>query len=162
MLCPILRPPLTLLMILAASSVFAAGPSSRNLLPEPYRNKPSTDWATVWYCAYSGNATIRCQLGLAGNQTVAQGAARNPEIVSVTRRIIEEPETLANRTVVIPLRAPPFEFRSVGLLAESVMCGTRSGCGIIFGESPSQLAPLIRKHEASRFDRTTIGGANGV
>lgn len=140
----------------------AGGPAARNLLPEPYRNKPATEWATVWYCAYAGNTTIRCQLGLAGSRAVARGTALNPEAVSVARKIIEEPVTLSNRTVVIPLHAPPFEFKSVGQLAESVMCGTRSSCGIIFGESPSKLAPLIRQHEAHRFDRNLISSASGV
>lgn len=162
MLRPILRLFLTLLTALAASGILAAGPPSKNLLPEPYRNKPSNDWTTVWYCAYGGNATIHCRLGLAGSRTIVQGTARNPDIVSVARKIIEEPETLANRTVIIPLRAPPFEFKSVGLLAESVMCGTRSGCGIIFGESPSQLAPLVRQHETEHADRLLMVGTNGV
>ena len=38
-------------------------------------------------------------------------------------------------------------------LAESVMCGSRKACAILFGESPAQLAQLVRQRAAGRLAR---------
>ncbi|OHC65266.1 MAG: hypothetical protein A3H93_03515 [Rhodocyclales bacterium RIFCSPLOWO2_02_FULL_63_24] len=153
MLRPIPHLLASLFLVVASFAAEAAKPSAKDQLPEPYRNKPTTGWETVWYCAYAGNALLRCQLGEAGARAKAPAAAINPSLPVVARQIIEAPEMLAGRVIDIPLLAPPFEFSLVGQLAESVMCGSRPGCGIIFGENAAQLAQLVQQYEAHRFAR---------
>lgn len=153
MLRPIPHLLASLFLVVAPFAAEAAKPSAKEPLPEPYRNKPAAGWATVWYCAYVGQATIRCQLGESAVRADALPLAANPALPVVARQIIEAPETLRGRTIEIPLLAPPFEFRLVGQLAESVMCGSRPGCGIVFGENSAQLAQLVRQYQASRLAR---------
>lgn len=139
-----------LLLLLNSWAALAAKPLHGNPQPEAYQNKPADQWATLWYCAYSGSSVIRCRLGKAGPQSAQRPRVANPEALPVARRVIEAPEALASRIIEIPLHAPPFEFRMAGLLAESVMCGTINACGILFGETPAQLADLVQRHETAR------------
>lgn len=153
MLRPIPHLLASLFLVVASFAAEAAKPAAKGQLPEPYSNKPTTGLDTLWYCAYAGNALLRCQLGEAGARAAAPAAPANQALPVAARQIIEAPETLAGRVIEIPLLAPPFEFRLVGQLAESVMCGSRPGCGIIFGENTAQLAQLVRQYEAQRLAR---------
>lgn len=149
----ILRLSVPLWLAVVSVAADAAKPAVKGDLPEPYRNKPVADGATLWYCAYSGRSSIRCALAVAGDPTATPAAALDPQLPAVSRQILEAPASLAGRIVEIPLFAPPFAFDLVGQLAESVMCGKGTACGILFGENPAHLAQLVRRHEAGVLAR---------
>ena len=143
---------LALLMCLTSLPVFAQKRGLRSELPEPYINKSVAPGSTVWFCAYNVMAlSIDCRLGNSGEPAAASAASdpavQNPKLPQIARRIWGTPESLAGHLIRIPLHAPPFEFALVGQLAESVMCGARNSCGILFANNQDQLAVLVKAFE---------------
>lgn len=125
-----------------------------------YRNKPVAADATVWYCMYDGKQSISCRLGDPGKAIQNVKIQADPRLPALAHSIRNQPELLASTQISIPLHTVPFDFEMVGLLAESVMCGSRNACAVIFARNLVSLEPLVRTFEQQRLarsDQATIG-----
>lgn len=125
-----------------------------------YRNKPIAGDATVWYCSYDGKQSISCRLGDPGRRFALPMERVDPRLPTLIHDIWNSPQQLAGRRLSIPLHSVPFDFEMVGRLAESVMCGNRDACGVIFASNLSRLEPLVRAFEHQRHarrDHATVG-----
>ena len=92
---------------------------------------------TRWRCWYQPaveSPVIACRLLQAGSD------AANPAAVAflppMVRRIREDPQSLEDTVVVIPLHAPPIDMRLASRLASNVMCGRKPACRVDFGNEP--------------------------
>lgn len=94
------------------------------------------DNANVWDCWYGGNG-ILCRLsrkfdpGAEGAVALANQKIdpRLPELVGTIRNY---PELLVGEIVAIPTYGVPFDMAFAAELAQSVMCGGRLYCGVVF------------------------------
>lgn len=103
---------------------------------------------TRWACWYApAQLTVQCLLTRA---PVNGHAIRAAEVAShidrrlpaLVRTIWGSPEQLAGDRISIPLMNVPFEMNYVGVLAKSVMCGSRKDCSVHFDSNPDGLAPV--------------------
>jgi hypothetical protein len=112
---------------------------ARNLLVAAFLAAPGLPVAgepTRWNCLYAptDGEFIACQLLSAplegpAARPPAAGLERLPRLV---RDIRDDPQSLDDRTVVIPLHNTPIDMARAGQLARAVMCGTRPDCEVAF------------------------------
>lgn len=101
-------------------------------------NAVQADVGARWGCWYEPeDLTIRCLLVRApdgGNQIRAADVARNLDrrLPGLVGKIWGSPETLEGSSVQVPLMNVPYEMAFAAELAESVMCGPRSECSVLF------------------------------
>lgn len=103
---------------------------------------------TRWNCVYapSEGEFIACQLvstpveGVAARPAVA-GHERLPKLV---REIRDDPQSVDDRTIVIPLHNAPIDMALTGRLARAVMCGTRPDCEVAFHAERKGLVEATR------------------
>lgn len=92
-----------------------------------------TRWR-CWYVPAVESPVIACRLLQAGSRGAdPRAAAPLPPMV---RRIREDPQSLLDNVVVIPLHAPPIDMRLASRLASSVMCGRTPACRVDFAAEP--------------------------
>lgn len=143
-----------LTLFLFSGSALAARATKRPLPIQPaggYQNKPISLGATVWYCAYGGATEILCRLGDIGSGLVHRAKqVIDPRLPKIVGEILNNPERLTSGHVSIPLHTDPYDFELVGQLAEAVMCGVNSSCGVLFAESLGELATLVGRFESDR------------
>jgi hypothetical protein len=95
-----------------------------------------------WGCWYEPtDLTIRCELIRSPEsqlQARASEVARTMDrrLPPLVGRIWGSPETLDEHRVQIPLMNVPYEMSFVAELAESVMCGPRLECSVLFDANP--------------------------
>ena len=95
-----------------------------------------SDAGTTWYCWYRGDTFVHCRLRSAEPSKkaavppVATSDRSLPEIVQIIR---DDPGSLKNQSVSIPLHTIPYDMDFVRQLAKSVMCGGQTACAIDFG-----------------------------
>lgn len=101
-----------------------------------------------WACWYApAQLTVQCLLARAPVNGHAQRAAEvanrmDRRLPALVRTIWGSPEQLAGDRISIPLMNVPFEMNYVGVLAKSVMCGSRRDCSVHFDSNPDGLAPV--------------------
>lgn len=157
----------SLLIVFAIWFLPGNAQAARKKQPTPvssaYENKAIATGATVWYCAYDGNTEILCRLGAAGEAAIDpdehETDARLPRLVHDIR---QAPQRLAGQRIAIPLYTPPVDFDMVGELAESVMCGSRAFCGVIFAETSLALEQLVRVFEDTRRTVAQLSAADAT
>ena len=141
-------------LFLASGSAFAARAKKPSLPVQSaggYQNKPISIGATVWYCAYGGATEILCRLGDIGSGLASRAKqVIDPRLPRIVGDILNNPERLTSGHVSIPLHTDPYDFELVGQLAEAVMCGVNSSCGVVFAESLGELAVLVGRFESAR------------
>lgn len=101
-------------------------------------------WA-CWYAAH--DLTVRCLLVLPPATEHAERRADvenaiDPRLSGLVRQIWGSPEQLAGRHISIPLWNVPYEMSFARELAESVMCGIRSDCAVMFDANADGRAAL--------------------
>lgn len=122
-------------LLLAATSCFAEGASTPNGGPR---------W-TCWYVP--GAETISCLLipasenGYPVDAAVAE-RARQLLLPDVVRTIWSDPEQISGYRVSIPMWTPPLDMNFARQLAESVMCGARTDCTVIYDANADGRGPL--------------------
>lgn len=109
--------------------------------PAQYQNKPIPPGATQWHCHYNGGGSILCNLASAGNRS--ENVSVDPRLPRAVHDILNNPAELAGSLVSIPLHGVPYDMEMVGKLAEAVMCGRKTSCGIVFGASHAELLANI-------------------
>ncbi len=103
---------------------------------------------TRWACWYApAQLTVQCLLTRAPVNGHAMRAAEvashiDRRLPALVRTIWGSPEQLAGDRISIPLMNVPFEMNFVGVLAKSVMCGSRKDCSVHFDSNPDGLAPV--------------------
>lgn len=103
---------------------------------------------TRWACWYApSQLTVQCLLARAPVNGHAMRAAEvssriDRRLPALVRTIWGSPEQLAGDRISIPLMNVPFEMNYVGVLAKSVMCGSRKDCSVHFDSNPDGLAPV--------------------
>lgn len=141
----------TLLLSGSAFARKARTPSLPSATSSAYQNKPIPADATVWACAYGGNTKILCQLWKLGGESAANRLqAIDPRLPPIVGDILNHPERLRG-SVSIPLHTDPLDFELVGQLAEAVMCGNNTSCGVIFAKSLAELRVLVGNFEMARL-----------
>lgn len=141
----------TLLLSGSAFARKARTPSLPSDTSSAYQNKPIAPGATVWACAYGGNTKILCRLWEHGSESAAsRKQAVDPRLPPIVGEILNHPERLRGG-VSIPLHTDPFDFQLVGQLAEAVMCGNNTSCGVIFAKSLAELPVLVGNFEMARL-----------
>lgn len=101
-----------------------------------------------WACWYSpAQLTIQCLLARAPSnghiQRAAEVASRiDRRLPALVKMIWGSPEQLAGTHISIPLMSVPFEMKFVGVLAKSVMCGSRPDCSVHFDANADGMAPV--------------------
>lgn len=101
-----------------------------------------------WTCWYApGAETIRCLLIPApeGRYTVDAAVAERARqllLPDVVRAIWSDPEQISGYRVSIPLWTPPEDMDFARQLAESVMCGARADCTVIYDANSDGRGPL--------------------
>jgi hypothetical protein len=91
---------------------------------------------TRWNCVYApgDGEFIACQLV----STPVEGPLARPlpagyeRLPRLVRDIRDDPQSLDEKTVVIPLHGMPVDMARAGRLARAVMCGTRPDCVVAF------------------------------
>jgi len=122
-------------LLLAATSCLAEGASTPHGGPR---------W-TCWYVP--GAETIQCLLipategGYMVDAAVAE-RARQLHLPDVVRAIWSDPEQISGYRVSIPMWAPPEDMNFARQLAESVMCGARTDCSVIYDANHDGRGPL--------------------
>ncbi len=103
---------------------------------------------TRWACWYApAQLTVQCLLTRAPANGHALRAAEvashmDRRLPALVRTIWGSPEQLAGDRISIPLMNVPFEMNYVGVLAKSVMCGSRKDCSVHFDGNSDGLAPV--------------------
>lgn len=125
-----------LVVLLAVSGTSAA--DFANPIPE----------GTRWACWYSpAQLTVQCLLTRAPENDHLQRAAEvashiDRRLPALVKMIWGSPEKLAGTHISIPLMNVPFEMNFVGVLAKSVMCGSRHDCSVHFDHNADGMAPV--------------------
>jgi len=104
-----------------------------------------SDPGTIWDCWYDGNTSVHCLLRSAEPGEMAAVppvAASGRPLPAFVQTIRDDPGSLMDRMVTIPLHGIPFDMDSVRQLARSVMCGAQLACAIDFG--PDLRVPPIQ------------------
>lgn len=93
--------------------------------------------AVVWRCWYSEDRgpAVACRL-LQAPEVVAQLPVVTGTSVPVFSRIRNNPRSLGDEVMLIPLHAPPLDMAFTARLARAVMCGARPSCVVDFGSEP--------------------------
>ena len=95
----------------------------------------ATRWR-CWYVPAVESPVIACRLLDAGLPSGEAPTATSRPLPSMVQQIRNDPQSLADNVVVIPLHAPPIDMRLAARLAKSVMCGARASCSVDFGAEP--------------------------
>lgn len=123
-----------------AAATIALTLSSAALATEPNTAGPR------WFCWYaSEDLTVACQMHQspqAGNDERAAEVARTTDgrLPGLVQVIWGQAERLASERVSIPLRNVPYDMTVVAELANSVMCGRRDDCTVLFDANRDQQA----------------------
>lgn len=121
-------------------------------------------WA-CWYAAH--DLTVRCLLvqpPAAGHaaRRAAVDKAIDPRLSRLVRQIWGNPEQLAGRHISIPLWNVPYEMSFARELAESVMCGRRKDCSVMFDANPDGRAALRAAALAADVEESEVLAAAEV
>lgn len=120
-----------------------------------------------WACWYEAdNLVLRCLLDRAPatDRRAESGIAVDPALPQLVRTIRRSPDQLTDRQISIPLWNVPYEMSFVAELADSVMCGTRPDCAVVFdanadGRAPVRVAALragASEEEVAEMNRQEI------
>jgi hypothetical protein len=97
-----------------------------------------TSVASTWTCWHGGETSVYCLL----NRAEPSGAATTPDaagtarpLPAVVQTIRNDPASLEDRVIVIPLHSVPYDLAFVAQLAQAVMCGAKPDCAVVFGRS---------------------------
>jgi hypothetical protein len=97
------------------------------------------DAGTAWHCWYDGQAFVHCLLQSVGPDrpaVVAAPAQGSRALPAVVRTIRNDPVSLKDQSISIPLHTIPYDMDFVQQLALSVMCGSQTGCTVAFEAAP--------------------------
>jgi hypothetical protein len=94
-----------------------------------------TRWR-CWYVPAVESPVIACRLLEAGVPGEVAPTAASKPLPSMVQQIRNDPQSLVDNVVVIPLHAPPIDMRLAARLAKSVMCGARASCSVDFANEP--------------------------
>ncbi len=125
---------------------------------------PGLAWAaepTRWNCVYApvDGEFIACQLVSASLELPAgrpspAGRDRLPKLV---RDIRDDPASLDEKTVVIPLHNTPIDMARTAQLARAVMCGSRADCEVAFHAERQGLVQPTHTGSRPAGSRPAIG-----
>lgn len=115
-----------------------------------------------WGCWYDGETwTLKCVLlrepatGQLERATAVKSEidSRLPGLVAV---IWGSPERLGTKLISIPLWNEPYDMTFAHQLAESVMCGIRFDCSVLFDQNDDELAPARMAAIRGGEDEATV------
>ena len=116
---------------------------------------------TRWHCVYAptDGEFIACQL----LSTPVEGPAAQPlpagheRLPRLVKDIRADPQSLDQKTVVIPLHNTPIDMARTAQLARAVMCGTRPDCEVAFHAERQGLVEATRTGIRPGTSRPAIG-----
>lgn len=139
-----------LLLTLTATGAHAEEPAAR---------------AASWVCWYAKSASVSCRLGEPAALAAADADPQSPlsdaggvlpagtrPLPEIVRTILQQPESLAGRTISIPLFTEARDTEFVRELADAVMCGTRKLCHVLFLASSAEIALALDAFEDPAFN----------
>jgi hypothetical protein len=101
-----------------------------------------------WACWYDpAELILACLLSRAPSRDLEARASEVAQTIdsrlsTLVRTIWGSPEKLASSRISIPLWNVPYEMDFARQLAESVMCGARDDCSVIFDANPDGRGPI--------------------
>lgn len=128
---------LVLLALFVSSSAYAASTNTDAPVAGPR-----------WACWYDPDELVlACLLSRAPSRDFEARASQVAQTIdrrlsTLVRTIWGSPEKLARSRISIPLWNDPSEMDFARQLAESVMCGARDDCSVIFDANPDGRAPV--------------------